>query len=95
MVATPAAAGGASGPARRPGLAELTARHGLLVGADYNPEQWPRETWPDDVRLMREAGLNLATVGVFSWATLEPTPDARDWACAGRRRWPWTPTGCG
>ncbi|GAA1427296.1 beta-galactosidase [Microlunatus lacustris] len=80
MVATPAPAGGAPRPARRPGLAELTARHGLLVGADYNPEQWPRETWPDDARLMRQAGLNLATVGVFSWATVEPTPDARDWA---------------
>ena len=26
----------------------------------------------EDVRLMREAGVNLATVGVFSWALLEP-----------------------
>jgi len=47
---------------------------GLLYGGDYNPEQWPEEVWPDDVALMREAGVTLVTVGVFSWALLEPTP---------------------
>jgi len=41
-------------------------------GADYNPEQWPEETWDEDVRLMHEAGVTVATVGVFSWALLEP-----------------------
>ena len=50
----------------------------LLFGGDYNPEQWPREVWEDDVRLMREAGVNLATVGVFSWASLEPRPGEYD-----------------
>jgi beta-galactosidase len=45
---------------------------GVAYGGDYNPEQWPRETWAEDVRLMREAGVTLATVGVFSWALLEP-----------------------
>jgi beta-galactosidase len=45
---------------------------GLAYGGDYNPEQWPEETWADDVRRMREAGVNLVTVGVFSWALLEP-----------------------
>ena len=56
---------------------EDAARGRLLFGGDYNPEQWPRAVWDEDVRLMREAGVNLATVGVFSWATLEPTPGAR------------------
>jgi beta-galactosidase len=28
--------------------------------------------WDEDVRLMVEAGVNLVTVGVFSWAQLEP-----------------------
>lgn len=45
----------------------------LLYGGDYNPEQWPREVWDEDVRLMREAGVNLVTVGIFAWAHLEPT----------------------
>lgn len=45
---------------------------GLLYGADYNPEQWPEETWPGDIALMQEAGINCVTVGVFSWAQLEP-----------------------
>lgn len=46
--------------------------HRIVFGGDYNPEQWPRETWADDVRLMRAAGVNLASIGIFSWALLEP-----------------------
>ncbi len=49
-------------------------RGGVALGGDYNPEQWPREVWRDDVRLMREAGVTFATVGVFSWSWLEPEP---------------------
>ena len=41
-------------------------------GGDYNPEQWPPSVWREDVRLMGEAGVDLVTVGVFSWAQLEP-----------------------
>lgn len=44
----------------------------MRFGADYNPEQWPREVWDDDVRLMREAGVNIVSLGIFSWALLEP-----------------------
>jgi beta-galactosidase len=44
----------------------------LFYGGDYDPEQWPPSVWNDDVRLMREAGVNLVTVGVFAWAQLEP-----------------------
>jgi beta-galactosidase len=44
----------------------------LFYGGDYYPEQWPREVWDEDVALMREAGVNLVTVGVFAWAHLEP-----------------------
>ncbi|MEV4417559.1 beta-galactosidase [Catellatospora sp. NPDC049609] len=51
------------------------ATPGLAYGADYNPEQWPREVWRDDVRLMREAGVTIVSLGIFSWAKLQPTAD--------------------
>lgn len=43
-------------------------------GADYNPEQWPREVWDDDARLMRAAGVNIVSLAIFSWARLQPSP---------------------
>ncbi|GIG23271.1 beta-galactosidase [Cellulomonas chitinilytica] len=45
---------------------------GIAFGADYNPEQWPQEVWAEDVSLMREAGVNLVSLGIFSWGQLEP-----------------------
>ena len=45
---------------------------GLAYGGDYNPEQWPLATQLEDVELMREAGVNLVSVAIFSWAMLEP-----------------------
>jgi beta-galactosidase len=45
------------------------------MGGDYNPEQWPAEVWAEDVRLMKEAGVGLVSVGIFSWALLEPEED--------------------
>jgi beta-galactosidase len=44
----------------------------LWFGGDYNPEQWPRDVWDEDIALMRRAGVTVVTVGVFSWAMLEP-----------------------
>ncbi|MFC8423390.1 beta-galactosidase [Streptomyces sp. NPDC057236] len=52
----------------------------LVYGADYNPEQWPRTVWEEDVRLMREAGVNLVSVGIFSWARLQPAEETWDFA---------------
>ncbi|MFE6494267.1 beta-galactosidase [Streptomyces sp. NPDC057748] len=50
----------------------------LGYGADYNPEQWPREVWEEDIRLMREAGVNIVSLAIFSWARLQPTADTWD-----------------
>ena len=47
----------------------------IAFGADYNPEQWPRHVWDEDVRAMREAGVNIVTLAVFAWARLQPAPD--------------------
>ncbi|MFE6821767.1 beta-galactosidase [Streptomyces sp. NPDC057690] len=50
----------------------------LAYGADYNPEQWPRDVWEEDVRLMREAGVTVVSVGIFSWARIQPGADTWD-----------------
>lgn len=50
----------------------------MFFGGDYNPEQWPEEVRKEDLALMREAGVNTVTVGVFSWALLEPQPGKYD-----------------
>ena len=50
----------------------------IFYGGDYNPEQWPEEIWPEDARLMQEAGVNLVSLGIFSWSKLEPQPDQYD-----------------
>ena len=52
----------------------------LAFGGDYNPEQWPRDAHVEDRDLMREAGVDLVTLGVFSWAWLQPTADTWDFA---------------
>ncbi|MGN6726798.1 MAG: beta-galactosidase, partial [Tepidisphaeraceae bacterium] len=46
----------------------------LLHGGDYNPEQWidTPEVWDEDMRLMKLAHCNAVSVGIFSWAMLEP-----------------------
>ncbi|MET9805118.1 beta-galactosidase [Streptomyces halstedii] len=66
-----------------PSLRDAT-RGRLLFGGDYNPEQWPEEVWADDVRLMKEARVNSVTVGVFSWARIEPRPGAREFGWLDR-----------
>ncbi|GHF37517.1 beta-galactosidase [Deinococcus metalli] len=52
----------------------------VIYGADYNPEQWPPEVWREDVALMQEAGVNLVSLGIFSWALLECAPGEFDFA---------------
>ncbi|MBQ6419513.1 MAG: beta-galactosidase [Clostridia bacterium] len=46
----------------------------LVHGGDYNPDQWvdTPEVWDEDMRLMKLAHINSATVGIFSWSLLEP-----------------------
>ena len=51
----------------------------FYFGADYNPEQWMGEPgspderiWLEDMRLMQQAHLNVAAVGIFSWSSLQP-----------------------
>jgi beta-galactosidase len=43
----------------------------LEFGADYNPEQWPRAVWDEDMKAMKAAGVTIVSLGIFSWARLE------------------------
>ncbi len=65
---------------RWPSVLRAGSEGPLGFGADYNPEQWPREVWDDDVRLMRQAGVNIVSLGIFSWARLQPAEDSWDFA---------------
>ena len=56
----------------------------LFYGGDYNPEQWPEAVWKEDAGLMRAAGVNLASLGIFSWAKLEPAPGRYEFAWLDR-----------
>ncbi|AMW08679.1 beta-galactosidase [Streptomyces qaidamensis] len=56
----------------------------LAFGGDYNPEQWPESVWQEDVRLMREAGVTMVSVGIFSWALLEPSAGRYDFGWLDR-----------
>lgn len=50
----------------------------VWYGGDYNPDQWPEEVWDEDVALMKQAGVNLVSVAIFSWAKLEPREGVYD-----------------
>lgn len=56
----------------------------IWFGGDYNPEQWPEEVWAEDSRLFDLAGINAATVGVFSWGLLQPAEDVYDFSVLDR-----------
>ena len=50
----------------------------ILYGGDYNPNQWPKEIWQEDMRMFRDAHINSATINVFSWAKLQPSEETYD-----------------
>ena len=51
---------------------------GIAYGGDYNPEQWPESVRLEDLELMKEAGVTFLSVGIFSWALLEPAEGEYD-----------------
>src|SRR5699024_11356104 len=45
----------------------------ILYGGDYNPNQWEKAVWSEDMRIFKEANINSATINVFSWAKIQPS----------------------
>ncbi len=52
----------------------------ILYGGDYNPEQWPEEVWQTDMQLFAQAGIDVVTLNVFSWAALQPNEETYDFS---------------
>ncbi len=50
----------------------------MPYGGDYNPEQWPRQVWDEDMRMFQMAGITTVTLNVFSWASIQPDEDTYD-----------------
>ena len=47
----------------------------ILYGGDYNPNQWPKEVWEQDMAYFKDARINSATINVFSWAKIQPSEE--------------------
>jgi beta-galactosidase len=56
----------------------------MVLGCDYNPEQWSESVWHDDIALMREAGVTLVAINIFGWASIEPREGEYDFAALDR-----------
>lgn len=54
----------------------------ILYGGDYNPEQWLAypEILKKDIEYMKVAQINLVSIGIFSWAMLEPEEGTYDFS---------------
>ncbi len=52
----------------------------ILHGGDYNPDQWIDypEILKKDIELMKKAHINNVSLGIFSWAHLEPKKNEFD-----------------
>ena len=60
----------------------ITTYPHMLHGADYNPDQWMEhpEIIEEDMRMMKLAGCNVMSIGIFAWATLEPEEGRYDFS---------------
>lgn len=52
----------------------------ILYGGDYNPEQWPEEIWQEDMRMFKLANIDVVTLNVFSWASLQKDDEIYDFS---------------
>ena len=50
----------------------------IFYGGDYNPDQWPEDILKEDIKMLKDANLNIVTLPVFSWALLQPDEDTYD-----------------
>ena len=57
------------------------AKPKIWYGGDYNPDQWEKPVWDEDLRMFKLAGIDVATLNVFAWALNQPDEETYtfDW----------------
>ena len=44
----------------------------IVMGTCYYPEHWPEKLWREDLRRMKEAGIEVIRIAEFAWSKTEP-----------------------
>lgn len=44
----------------------------MPYGGDYNPEQWDRDIWNEDMKMFKKANIDFVRINIFSWALCQP-----------------------
>lgn len=52
----------------------------MYLGVDYYPEQTNRALWDEDIRLMKELGVNVIRMAEFAWTMMEPADGEFDFS---------------
>ncbi len=50
----------------------------VLFGGDWNPEQWDMQVQEKDLKMLPKAGIDIVTVNVFSWASIQKDENTYD-----------------
>ena len=50
----------------------------IYLGADHYPEAWPAAQLSEDIRLMKEVGLNFTRLAEFAWSSMETSEGTFD-----------------
>ncbi|MES2202430.1 MAG: beta-galactosidase [candidate division FCPU426 bacterium] len=56
----------------------------MNFGSAWYPEHWPESRWPEDLRLMKEARMDVVRVAEFAWSTMEPEEGKYDFGWLDR-----------
>lgn len=56
----------------------------FLYGGECYPEQWNEEIFRKDLKWMKEANMNIATVGVFCWSLIQRDENSYDFSFLDR-----------
>jgi beta-galactosidase len=48
----------------------------IILGTCYYPEHWDRALWKDDLRRMKENGIEVIRIAEFAWSKFEPVEGA-------------------